>query len=54
MGWGVDNVTKLDYWRVQNSWNDEWGENGYFRIQRGIDCLSIEASVVAGTWGPKW
>lgn len=51
VGWGVDGGTK--YWRVANSWNDEWGEDGYFRIERGIDCLAIESGVVAGTVA-KW
>ena len=51
VGWGVDGATK--YWRVANSWNDEWGEDGYFRIERGIDCLAIESGVVAGTVA-KW
>jgi len=51
VGWGVDGATK--YWNVANSWNDEWGEQGYFRIERGIDCLAIESGVVAGTVA-KW
>eukprot|EP00756_Hemistasia_phaeocysticola_P015332 Hpha_TRINITY_DN15404_c0_g1::TRINITY_DN15404_c0_g1_i3::g.173212::m.173212/K01363/CTSB; cathepsin B len=53
VGWGHDSASGLDYWRVQNSWNPEWGENGYFRIARGQDILAIESSVVGGsvqTW----
>ena len=53
VGWGVDNSTKMDYWLVQNSWNSEWGENGYFRIERGKNILNIESGVVAGTLD-KW
>jgi cathepsin B len=34
-GWGVDINSSLPYWLVQNSWNREWGEDGYFRIERG-------------------
>ena len=52
-GWGIDNATKMDYWLVQNSWNSEWGEEGYFRIERGTNMLSIESGVVAGTLD-KW
>jgi hypothetical protein len=31
----------------------EWGEKGYFRIERGKNILSIESGVVAGTIA-KW
>ena len=47
IGWGVDNGVK--YWTCVNSWNDEWGENGMFRILRGSDESGIESNVVAGT-----
>jgi cathepsin B len=54
VGWGTDtNASGKDYWLVRNSWNDEWGEKGYFRIERGKDNLAIEQSVVGGTLD-KW
>ncbi|KAE9418662.1 hypothetical protein Angca_010247, partial [Angiostrongylus cantonensis] len=47
LGWGVENT--VPYWLVANSWNTDWGENGYFRILRGTDECGIEDDVVAGT-----
>ncbi|XGW02473.1 hypothetical protein V3C99_014481 [Haemonchus contortus] len=46
LGWGVDN--KTPYWLVANSWNTDWGENGYFRILRGVNECGIEHAIVAG------
>ncbi|CAH8429096.1 unnamed protein product [Schistosoma intercalatum] len=46
IGWGVEKNTP--YWLIANSWNEDWGENGYFRILRGHDECGIESEVTAG------
>jgi len=48
IGWGTDKDTKLPYWLIANSWGEDWGENGYFRIRRGTNECGIETEVVAG------
>lgn len=46
LGWGVENGTP--YWLVANSWNEDWGDQGFFKILRGNDECGIEDSIVAG------
>merc|ERR1712070_1325698 len=36
------------YWKIKNSWNEDWGDNGHFKIARGTDECGIESSVSAG------
>ena len=46
IGWGEENGTK--YWLCVNSWNNEWGDQGLFKIKRGTNECGIENSVQAG------
>ncbi|VDO24217.1 unnamed protein product [Haemonchus placei] len=46
IGWGKENGTA--YWIIANSWHNDWGENGFFRMIRGINNCGIEGDVTAG------
>ncbi|KAK7913357.1 hypothetical protein WMY93_013568 [Mugilogobius chulae] len=46
LGWGEEGG--VPYWLCANSWNTDWGENGFFKILRGSDHCGIESEIVAG------
>eukprot|EP00928_Gymnodinium_smaydae_P036312 TRINITY_DN253_c0_g1_i2.p1 TRINITY_DN253_c0_g1~~TRINITY_DN253_c0_g1_i2.p1 ORF type:complete len:389 (-),score=72.92 TRINITY_DN253_c0_g1_i2:156-1262(-) len=52
VGWGVENGVK--YWKLANSWNPYWAENGYFRIKRGNNECGIEDAVTGSSATAKW
>ncbi|KAL3101976.1 hypothetical protein niasHS_003385 [Heterodera schachtii] len=43
IGWGVEKGQP--YWLAANSWGDDWGEHGFFRIRRGTNEAEFEGLV---------
>ncbi|EAN31018.1 Papain family cysteine protease family protein [Theileria parva strain Muguga] len=44
VGEGYDEETGLRYWIIKNSWGEDWGENGFLRLERtkkGLDKCGI-------------
>lgn len=46
IGWGEENGKK--YWNVCNTWGKDWGNQGYFKILRGVNHCEIEENVFGG------
>lgn len=48
---GLNTEADKPYWIVRNSWNTNWGEDGFIRIPHGENACSIGS--MAATWDTK-
>jgi len=48
---GYNKGAPTPYWKVRNSWGNDWGENGYIRLEMGKNqcCIGCEVAHISAT-----